>query len=421
MDNRCLALNQIKGRKSWDMPSWSAGPFERGDLMKESPGKYSNLMKTYLRKNSPRRFYQMTTRSNALASLKRWDKSRVPRGRVPGLTISKLQWGKQALTKAKNLLNSMTRRLILAAVLLSLLVWAALALAPQPVVIKVDGQPMLHWSLYRTVGPVLAEAGVKLGPKDAVQPDLTATVTRGMVITVNKAVNVKVNVDGGTVAVQTPKIPVSDVLQAAGIVLGPLDRVNIPLADVVAEGTVITINRVAEKIVYERYQLPVPVERMEDPQMERGESRTVTAGMPGIAQRQVEVVFVDGRPANQLVLADQVIRKPVSRLIAFGTLSMVSRGGNTVRFQKVIDVVATAYSYDAGRYTCTGKPVHFGVVAVDPSVIPLGARLYVEGYGYATADDIGGAIKGDRIDVFFESLRDCDRWGRRHTKVYILS
>jgi 3D (Asp-Asp-Asp) domain-containing protein len=59
-------------------------------------------------------------------------------------------------------------------------------------------------------------------------------------------------------------------------------------------------------------------------------------------------------------------------------------------------------------------------VAVDPRVIPLGTRLYIDGYGYATAEDIGGAIKGNRIDLFFESNRDCDRWGLRRTKVYIL-
>jgi 3D (Asp-Asp-Asp) domain-containing protein len=53
-------------------------------------------------------------------------------------------------------------------------------------------------------------------------------------------------------------------------------------------------------------------------------------------------------------------------------------------------------------------------------VIPLGTRLYIEGYGYATAEDIGRAIKGDRVDVFFESESDCARWGRRYTKVYIL-
>jgi 3D (Asp-Asp-Asp) domain-containing protein len=53
-------------------------------------------------------------------------------------------------------------------------------------------------------------------------------------------------------------------------------------------------------------------------------------------------------------------------------------------------------------------------------VIPLGTRLYIEGYGYATAGDVGRAIKGDRIDVFFGSQWDCERWGCRNTKVYVL-
>lgn len=311
-------------------------------------------------------------------------------------------------------------RPIMASGLAGLLVWVVLALAPQPLIIKVDGQPLVHKSLYRTVGSVLAEAGIKLGPKDAVQPDLATSVARGMVITVNRAVSVKVNVDGQSLVLETPKVPVKDVLQAAQINLGPLDRVSIPLANVVTGGTVINVNRIVEQVVTERYQLPVPVERMDDPQMERGESRLVRSGTPGEGQRQYKVTLVDGRPANRVQLKDQVVRNPVSKLIAFGTVSSVSRGGQTVRFRKSVDAVATAYSFENGRYTYTGQLAKFGVVAVDPRVIPLGTRLYVDGYGYATAADIGSAIRGNRIDVFFESERDCERWGRRSTKVYVL-
>jgi uncharacterized protein YabE (DUF348 family) len=324
------------------------------------------------------------------------------------------------LSSLRGLYGPKPGRLILASCLTGLLVWAVLALAPQPVIIKVDGHPMLYRSLYRTVGSVLAEAGVELGPNDAVQPDPGATVTRGMVIAVNRVVDVRVNADGRTVVVRTPKVPVGEVLQSAGIDLGSLDQVNIPLGDVVANGTVITVNRVAEKIVNEPYQLPAPVERIEDPQMERGESRVARAGTPGEGERQFEVTFVNGRPTGWVQLSDLVTRNPVSGLIALGMVSAVSRGGNTIRFRNAIDVVATAYSFENGRYTCTGQLAHFGVAAVDPAVIPLGTRLYIEGYGYAMAADIGRAIKGDRIDVFFESARDCERWGRRYAKVYVL-
>jgi len=81
-------------------------------------------------------------------------------------------------------------------------------------------------------------------------------------------------------------------------------------------------------------------------------------------------------------------------------------------------MVATAYSLD-GR-TATGTRPGPGTVAVDPAVIPLGTRLYVEGYGYGRAEDVGSAIKGNRVDVYFEDPDRARQWGRRKVKVYIL-
>jgi len=51
----------------------------------------------------------------------------------------------------------------------------------------------------------------------------------------------------------------------------------------------------------------------------------------------------------------------------------------------------------------------------------LGSRLYIEGYGYAIAADTGGDIKGNKIDVFFPSLRQCLDWGRRQTRIFLLT
>ena len=70
--------------------------------------------------------------------------------------------------------------------------------------------------------------------------------------------------------------------------------------------------------------------------------------------------------------------------------------------------------------TASGIPVRPGIVAVDPRVIPLGTWLYVEGYGIALAADKGGAIKGNRIDLFYESTKVVDRYGRKTVKVYVL-
>ncbi|WP_232199130.1 peptidoglycan-binding protein [Thermosinus carboxydivorans] len=93
------------------------------------------------------------------------------------------------------------------------------------------------------------------------------------------------------------------------------------------------------------------------------------------------------------------------------------------RYSRVLTMVATAYTrFDDGNgsYTYRGNLLRKGLAAVDPAVIPLGTRLYIPGYGYAIADDIGGAIKGNKIDLAFESREEALQFGRQHVTVYVL-
>jgi 3D (Asp-Asp-Asp) domain-containing protein len=103
----------------------------------------------------------------------------------------------------------------------------------------------------------------------------------------------------------------------------------------------------------------------------------------------------------------------------WGVMQTVSRGGQVIRYLKEFVMESTAYSY-TGNNTYTGIPPRRGIVAVDPSVIPLGSRLYVEGYGFCRAMDIGSKIKGNRIDVFMETRSGALNWGRKNVKVYLL-
>lgn len=80
---------------------------------------------------------------------------------------------------------------------------------------------------------------------------------------------------------------------------------------------------------------------------------------------------------------------------------------------------ATAYCY-TGNQTATGTWPSRGTIAVDPAIIPLGTRLYVEGYGEGIAEDTGGAIQGHKIDLYMESEDECWAWGRRTVKVRII-
>jgi 3D (Asp-Asp-Asp) domain-containing protein/peptidoglycan hydrolase CwlO-like protein len=90
-----------------------------------------------------------------------------------------------------------------------------------------------------------------------------------------------------------------------------------------------------------------------------------------------------------------------------------------------LDMVSTAYYAGGGGIngdgiTATGLRATYGIAAVDPKVIPLGTKLFVPGYGPVLAADTGGWIKGNRIDLVFNSLEECYRWGKRSIKVYIV-
>ena len=93
------------------------------------------------------------------------------------------------------------------------------------------------------------------------------------------------------------------------------------------------------------------------------------------------------------------------------------------RHRRELTMTASAYSaYDPGNssYTARGNLLRKGLVAVDTSIIPLGTRLYIPGYGYAIADDTGGSIRGNRIDLAFDSHGEALQFGVQRITVYIV-
>lgn len=102
---------------------------------------------------------------------------------------------------------------------------------------------------------------------------------------------------------------------------------------------------------------------------------------------------------------------------------------NTPKDKVVKTLIVSATAYTANCKNCSGitalglnlkKNPTLKVISVDPKVIKLGTRVYVEGYGYAIAGDTGGAIKGNKIDIFVPSHKSAIQWGRRTVKVNIL-
>ena len=148
----------------------------------------------------------------------------------------------------------------------------------------------------------------------------------------------------------------------------------------------------------------------------------------GIFGRNTELAVRKFQKAKGLAVDGRVGAATMSALekeeTRFGD-SAISRSHNGVpnKYVRVMTMHASAYSaQDPGNsnYTATGSRLKKGIVSVDPRIIPLGTKMFIEGYGYAVADDVGGAIKGSRIDLAFNSRAEALRFGRQTVKVYIL-
>ena len=162
------------------------------------------------------------------------------------------------------------------------------------------------------------------------------------------------------------------------------------------------------RTVTQREPIPYSTLRKASSQLRSGTSRTVQNGVNG--EKEVVLrVFTrpDGVELNREKVSERVVKKPVTEIVQEGQrATLPSRGYFSGR--RMLTMVPTTYDpYNCGGdgrgLTATGLKARFGVAAVDPRFIPLGTRLYIEGYGYAIAADTGGAIKGNRIDLCVDS------------------
>jgi len=169
-------------------------------------------------------------------------------------------------------------------------------------------------------------------------------------------------------------------------------------------------------------ELPYRILTVEDPSLPPETQCTLAEGAPGLARVVYRVLYREGLEVLRTLVSQQVIRPPVDAVIARapgpeGPSRGLPFGG------RWLEMEATAYTpYSPGSYgtTAMGVPARRGIVAVDPAVVPLGTRLYIEGYGYAVAADVGGAIEGKRIDLCVETEAEAERFGRRMVRVHIL-
>lgn len=279
----------------------------------------------------------------------------------------------------------------------------------------------------RTVKDALAEANIVLGPGDSCVPPGDTEIKSGMKVTVNRAAPVFVAVDGQVRTVMTTSANVGDILAEANVALGADDIVVPGAEQEVPESGLVKVVRVTFGEVTEKEQVSYGTDRREDSSLEAGLTSVYRKGTPGIAEVTYAVRYEDGVEASREEKTRKNVSQPMNQVVLVGTLREVSRGGSQIRFERAVQVLSTAYcpcticcGPNASGYTRSGLKAGKGVIAVDPRIIPLGTRVYVDGYGYAVAGDTGSAIKGSRIDVCFDTHQEALAWGMRNLKVYIL-
>ena len=291
--------------------------------------------------------------------------------------------------------------------------------------LNINGKKKTVFTYEKTVGDFLEKEGIVLKNKDLVSPSLDKEIDKDMKIVISSPKSYHIKDGDKTLIAEANGYTVADVLDNLNIKLNKLDRVSLPLDEIAKEGMEIKIDRVVVENLENKIEIPFETESRENNDMFEGEKKVITKGEVGQKIESLKNTYVNGLLETTEVLKSEITKDPVKEVVEVGTKkgTVAPNGKNAKR---VIVMQATAYDPTAGSKTAMGTRARVGAVAVDPKVIPLGSKLYIESmdgfasYGYATAEDTGGAIKGNRIDLFYNSNAEANRFGRRNVKVYVL-
>lgn len=341
---------------------------------------------------------------------------------------------------------------IIAAVILVVLVLLLLsqtAFAQNTYVITDGDRVVVHTTSMTDPAAVLDEAGLILDQDDT----YTTAVTGDGVseITVQRSQMVTIHYNGKQMKVTAYGETVEALLNRLNISTSGNTTVSAPLDTMTSNNMELFVSRTAREV--ETYSVPVPYNTVyqEDPTLPAGTADVLSQGVEGQKQCTASVLYVDGEETSRIILSETMTAEPTDEVVAVGTAQVKSAktegtpvggpaaeigdgiitmpSGEVLTYTDVMHVLATAYTKtDEGcnDITATGTYARVGAIAVDPRLIPYGTRMYIlsdDGayvYGIATAEDCGGSIKGNRVDLYYDTTAECFQFGMRNCTIYIL-
>lgn len=294
-----------------------------------------------------------------------------------------------------------------------------------------NGAESTLYSVHRTVGEALHDAGIALYLGDSVSPDPGAALIEGSQITIRRSVPVTILVDGHTLATRTHGQTVNAALAEAGLGLVGLDYV-IPNGDTpISPNMTLRVVRVSEEdLIGQQTVLDFKHILKADPAQPIDTRQVIQAGKPGIVAQVTRIRREDGVEVSRSPIENVVIQAAQDEIVAVGTqvtIKALDTPDGPIQYWRVLKMRVASYkpsstgkSADDPQYglTATGQKLRKGLAAVDPSVIPLGTQMYVPGYGLAMAADVGGGVQGLVIDLGYRD-DDYQEWSGT-VDVYLL-
>jgi len=287
------------------------------------------------------------------------------------------------------------------------------------------------------VGAVLSQAGIATGEYDKIETDGGKVISK---IKVLRAFEVKVTADSKTHTLMLVGGSVSDALREADVVPQSEDTVNFDERDGLCADMHIFVDRIGYKTYEKTEKIAYKTISNDTSTLKKGITKIVTEGKQGERVTVFQDKIVNGEVVETIQVERYISKYSVDEVKMVGTASatpvvqkvskevMLDKNGVPLNYKTYYEGRATAYTASAGQSTASGRKPMVGHVAVNPSKIPYGTKLYIcspDGkyvYGYAIAADTGGALQSGKalVDVYYDTTAECRSFGARNMRVYIL-
>ena len=301
-----------------------------------------------------------------------------------------------------------------------------------PVIVDDNGVTRTVLTLGRTPETILAGAGITLAEDDMITASLEGPEKR---ICIERAFDVSVTVNGDATVVRLTSGTVNDALKLAGVKTDAGTITNLDANTPLTDGLAIHVEQMETQTRVETEDVEFVITYRYSDELPMGSRKYLQVGKVGKKTCTYTDYLQNGEVVRSELVSEELTKQPVNAIVMVGQGAVnevasrypLDENGVPVGYKSVIEGKACAYTAKEGAVTATGTVPQIGTVAVNPKVIPYGSKLYIVSndgyaYGYATAEDTGGALMKNQIiaDLYMDTREDCFQFGRRTVKVYIL-